>query len=150
VGYRRPEIDQSFRHLQQQLTSSTHADALQQFDGHLSFWFLQPHILLSTKLVVVPTANVAFNMGKAPIQPYQPGVYRDDPDRDDAASTSSAVPMDEMDYPEDELPAYTDEPVRPHAHGPSTPQSRAAPGDPVVAWYWLVFTIKSYRTRLTV
>ena len=36
------------------------------------------------------------------------GVYRDNPDRDDAASTSSAVPMGDMEYPDSELPAYED------------------------------------------
>lgn len=47
-------------------------------------------------------------MGK-PIPPKPlPGVYRDDPNRDDAASTSSAVLMDDMDYPDSDLPAYED------------------------------------------
>lgn len=45
-----------------------------------------------------------------------PGIYRDEPDRDDAASTSSAVPMGSVDfheennYPDSELPAYEDVP----------------------------------------
>jgi hypothetical protein len=44
----------------------------------------------------------------------QPGVYRDDPDRDDAASSSSAVLLEDIDYPPDEeLPAYSDEPLVP-------------------------------------
>ena len=36
------------------------------------------------------------------------GVYRDEPDRDDAASTSSAVLMEDIDYPDADLPAYED------------------------------------------
>ena len=41
-----------------------------------------------------------------------PGIYRDDPDRDDAASTSSAVLLDEVQHPVDsELPAYEDVPT---------------------------------------
>ncbi|RFU28761.1 hypothetical protein B7463_g7588, partial [Scytalidium lignicola] len=47
---------------------------------------------------------------KGAIEPYQPGVYRDDPDRDDAASTSSAMLMGDIDYPEEQLPAYSDDP----------------------------------------
>lgn len=43
--------------------------------------------------------------------PHQAGVYKDDPDRDDAASTSSAMLLGDFDsYPEEELPAYTDLP----------------------------------------
>ncbi|KAI9756122.1 MAG: hypothetical protein M4579_004009 [Chaenotheca gracillima] len=44
---------------------------------------------------------------------HQPGVYRDDPDRDDAASTSSAIPMGDSEYADADtdgiLPAYTDD-----------------------------------------
>ena len=46
-------------------------------------------------------------MGKPTSQP-PPVIYRDEPDRDDAASTSSAVSMDTMGYPEADLPAYED------------------------------------------
>lgn len=47
-------------------------------------------------------------MGK-PIQSKPtPGVYRDEPDRDDAASTSSAVLMEDIGYPDADLPAYED------------------------------------------
>lgn len=46
---------------------------------------------------------------KAPALPRQPGVYRDEPDRDDAASMSSAVLLDEIDdFPDEDLPAYSD------------------------------------------
>lgn len=56
---------------------------------------------------------------KGAVPPHQPGVYRDDPDRDDAASTSSAVLMGDIDFPEEELPAYSDEPnVTTSAHDP--------------------------------
>ena len=56
-------------------------------------------------------------MGKrAPAQP-PPRVYRDEPERDDAASTSSAVALGDVDfhdddsnYPDAELPAYEDVP----------------------------------------
>lgn len=47
-------------------------------------------------------------MGKPMLPKPSPGVYRDDPDRDDAASTSSAVLMEDIDYPDSELPAYED------------------------------------------
>lgn len=47
-------------------------------------------------------------MGKSAPAKAPPGVYRDDPDRDDAASTSSAVLLGDIDYPESELPAYED------------------------------------------
>jgi hypothetical protein len=65
-------------------------------------------------------------MGKPSLQPPQPGVYRDDPDRDDAASTSSAVLMGDIDYPDEELPSYTDEPnvgdaPVPTGHFPAAP-----------------------------
>ena len=50
-------------------------------------------------------------MGGSKAAVHQPGVYRDDPDRDDAASTSSAVLLEDIEYPEDELPPYTDEPA---------------------------------------
>ena len=46
---------------------------------------------------------------KATVQPRQPGVYRDEPDRDDAASTSSAVLLGDIDdLPNEELPSYSD------------------------------------------
>jgi hypothetical protein len=46
---------------------------------------------------------------KVSFQPHQPGVYRDEPDRDDAASTSSAVLLDDIDDIDDEdLPSYSD------------------------------------------
>ncbi|PQE05485.1 ABC transporter protein [Rutstroemia sp. NJR-2017a BBW] len=51
-------------------------------------------------------------MGKPKVAPPPPSVYRDNPIMDDAASTSSAVLLDDIDgFPEEELPAYTDEPV---------------------------------------
>ena len=59
-------------------------------------------------------------MGKAkPDTRPPPGVYRDEPDRDDAASTSSAVPLgrvdphdndEDNDFPDAELPAYENVP----------------------------------------
>ncbi|KAL8684675.1 MAG: hypothetical protein Q9218_008194 [Villophora microphyllina] len=50
-------------------------------------------------------------MGKIAGSKPPPGVYRDDPDRDDAASTSSAVLMEDVEYPESDLPAYEDVPT---------------------------------------
>ena len=50
-------------------------------------------------------------MGKQLDSRAPAGVYRDDPDRDDAASTSSAVPMGDMEYPDSDLPAYEDVPA---------------------------------------
>ena len=70
-------------------------------------------------------------MGK-PTQPHQPGVYRDDPDRDDAASTSSAVLLGDIDYPEEELPSYTDEPNA----VPSAGQFPTTPSAHLMSWYW--------------
>ena len=76
-------------------------------------------------------------MGKPSVKPYQPGVYRDDPDRDDAASTSSAVLLGDIDFPDEELPSYTDEPesnagVAPLPGG----QFPTRPTDPFMTWYW--------------
>ncbi|RDL42312.1 uncharacterized protein BP5553_02291 [Venustampulla echinocandica] len=48
---------------------------------------------------------------KAPFNPPPPGIYRDNTDPDDAASTSSAVLLDDVDvFPDEELPAYEDTP----------------------------------------
>ncbi len=51
---------------------------------------------------------------KLVVQPPQ-STYRDDPDRDDAASASSAVLMEDVEHPDSDLPAYEDVPsaVRP-------------------------------------
>ena len=51
---------------------------------------------------------IQITMGKPMPPKPSPGVYRDDPDRDDAASTSSAVLMDHIDYSDSDLPAYED------------------------------------------
>lgn len=67
---------------------------------------------------------------KGEIQPY-----RDDPDRDDAASTSSAVLLEDIDFPDEDLPAYEDTP------SVVTEASSAIPapnGDPYMSWYWYV------------
>lgn len=56
-------------------------------------------------------------MGKPKIALPQPSVYRDTPVVDDAASTSSAVLLDDIDgYPDEELPAYTDDPMPSASH----------------------------------
>jgi hypothetical protein len=68
------------------------------------------------------------------MQPHQPGVYRDDPDRDDAASTSSAVLLGDIDYPDEELPSYTDHPNEAEVSIPSG-QFPAAPASPRMSWY---------------
>ena len=47
-------------------------------------------------------------MGKPLLSKPTPGAYRDAPDRDDAASTSSAVLMDDIDYSDADPPAYED------------------------------------------
>ncbi|KAL8762348.1 MAG: hypothetical protein Q9203_007151 [Teloschistes exilis] len=49
-------------------------------------------------------------MGKMTGSKPPPGFYRDDPNRDDAASTSSAVLMEDVEYPDADLPAYQDVP----------------------------------------
>ena len=66
-------------------------------------------------------------VGKASTPKAPPGVYRDDPDRDDAASTSSAVPLQEntFDDNEDDLPPYIEEPsaITPsRRNGPPLPE----------------------------
>lgn len=66
-------------------------------------------------------------MGKSlPTKPA-PGVYRDEPDRDDAASTSSAVLMEDIDHPKLDLPAYEDavllERIGQNADGDEEPQA---------------------------
>lgn len=62
-------------------------------------------------------------MGKATVVPPPPRVYRDNPIVDDAASTSSAVLLDNIEgFSDEELPPpYTDEPVAavPTEHGAS-------------------------------
>jgi hypothetical protein len=66
-------------------------------------------------------------------QPHVAGVYRDEPDRDDAASTSSAVLLDDVEsYPEDELPAYTDLPESSSTSSKPAPVPRPNGG---VVWY---------------
>ena len=47
-------------------------------------------------------------MGRSVPSKLAPGVYRDEPDRDDAASTSSAVFLEDIDQLEAGLPAYED------------------------------------------
>lgn len=47
-------------------------------------------------------------MGKLMTPRLPHGVYRDEPDRDDAASTSSAVLLEDVGYPDADLPAYED------------------------------------------
>lgn len=61
-------------------------------------------------------------MGKPMLPKPSPGVYRDDLDRDDAASTSSAVLMDDIDYPDSDLPAYEDVPTVPTSSRPTPAQ----------------------------
>lgn len=47
-------------------------------------------------------------MGKLMTPRPPPGVHSDEPDRDDAASTSSAVLLEDVGYPDADLPAYED------------------------------------------
>ena len=63
-------------------------------------------------------------MGKPMPQMPSPGVDRHDLDRDDAASTSSAILMDNIDYPDSDLPAYEDVLL---ASSPPTPASNQEP-----------------------
>lgn len=68
---------------------------------------------------------------KAPAPPSQPGVYRDDPDRDDAASMSSAVLLGDIDgLPDEDLPAYSDS--QPYTDATPTTSTRA---DSIVGEY---------------
>lgn len=52
-------------------------------------------------------------MGKPSVTKPPPGVYRDDPDRDDAASVSSAVLLEDVEYNDEDLPSYSDLPHLP-------------------------------------
>lgn len=74
-------------------------------------------------------------MGSSKIapQPYRGAAYRDDPDRDDAGSTSSAVLLDDIEaYPDEELPAYTDLPDTSSSVSKTTPAPRPNGG---LVWY---------------
>jgi len=64
---------------------------------------------------------------KGDIQPY-----RDDPDRDDAASTSSAVLLGDIDFPDEDLPAYEDTPSAILDTASAAPVHNA---DPYWSWY---------------
>lgn len=60
--------------------------------------------------------------------------YRDEPDRDDAASTSSAVLLGDFDsFPDEALPAYEDTPSQPLF----APNSSTGTNPPI-EWYWYV------------
>jgi hypothetical protein len=97
----------------------------------------------------------AMGSSKGPSLPHQPGAYRDDPDRDDAASTSSAVLLGEIDgLPEEDLPSYTDSQVHYTDEAPSTtapsvsdgaPYVRRGPGGPTYNPY---ISISPYITNL--
>lgn len=75
-------------------------------------------------------------MGKKPSAQPAPRVYRDEPDRDDAASTSSAVPLEgvyvhendhENAFPDAELPAYEDVPSLPSTRSAAVRPEREQP-----------------------
>jgi hypothetical protein len=63
--------------------------------------------------------------------------YRDDPDRDDAASTSSAVLLGDINFPDEDLPAYEDTPSVVTEASSAIPARNA---DPFMSWYWYVET----------
>lgn len=74
-------------------------------------------------------------MGSSKVIPQslKAAVARDEPDRDDAASSSSAVLLDNMEaYPEDELPAYSDLPESSYSKPKPAPVPRPNGG---VVWY---------------
>ncbi|RDW89270.1 hypothetical protein BP6252_01302 [Coleophoma cylindrospora] len=65
---------------------------------------------------------------KAGTPAFQSGVYRDEPDRNDAASTSSAVLLGDIDsYPEEDLPAYSDVPAVPRKVAQNVPLENMTP-----------------------
>lgn len=71
-------------------------------------------------------------MGSNKLNAELPG-YRGEQTRDDAASGSSAVLLDDIDgYPEDELPAYTDLPESFSSIAKTVPVPRPNGG---VVWY---------------
>ena len=83
-------------------------------------------------------------MGSSKIapRPREAGVYRDNPDSDDAASTSSAVLLGDFDsYPEEELPAYTDLPESSASVRKPTPVPRPNGG---LVWYEYVSSYYSH------
>ena len=97
----------------------------------------------------------AMGSSKASALPHQPGVYRDDPDRDDAASMSSAVLLGDIDdIPDEDLPSYADsQPYADESPSTSTPGApaegeyvRSRPGQPAFNPY--VITTSS-RTAIS-
>lgn len=60
-----------------------------------------------------------------------PGVYRDDPDRDDTASTSSAVLMDDIDYLDSRPPTYEDVLALIETYTGTSPRASVVRGVPV-------------------
>ena len=97
----------------------------------------------------------AMGSSKASALPHQPGVYRDDPDRDDAASMSSAVLLGDIDdIPDEDLPSYSDsQPYTDESPSTSTPGApaegeyvRSRPGQPAFNPY--VITMSS-RTAIS-
>ncbi|KAL8995608.1 MAG: hypothetical protein Q9169_004682 [Polycauliona sp. 2 TL-2023] len=78
-----------------------------------------------TSLILTLQECIGSNMGKLN-DSRQPRGYRDN----DAASTSSAVPLQEHSYEDDVPPAYTDdpEPVDHHTHGQSSVTGRKSVG----------------------
>lgn len=62
-------------------------------------------------------------MGYNKKDPQPPaGVYRDDPDYAETASMASAVLLDDVDFPEDELPSYEETPLQSALLPAPTPQ----------------------------
>ena len=61
---------------------------------------------------------------KGASQPLPPPIYRDEPQEHghaETASMASAVLLDDIDYPDEELPSYTDQPTEsPISSAPST------------------------------
>ncbi|TVY84240.1 hypothetical protein LSUE1_G002926 [Lachnellula suecica] len=60
--------------------------------------------------------------------------YRDEPERDDAASMSSAVLLGDIDFPDEELPAYEDTPSQ-SSYMPNTSATPSHNVDPHMSWY---------------
>jgi hypothetical protein len=71
---------------------------------------IKPRRLFNTASIVSPTCYCVIMV----IKKGEHAPYRDEPDRDDEASTSSAVLLGDFDsFPDEALPAYEDTPSQP-------------------------------------
>ena len=70
-------------------------------------------------------------MGKPTLPNPSPGVYRDDPDCDDAAPAPSVVLLNDIDYLDSDLPAYEDVLALIETYTVTSPRASIVRGAPV-------------------